>query len=800
MNDPAVARMIEAFKKDIDGGEVIPFVPTKPFVAEGPIVAFNKDYVIQAVITHRGGVDNVEFMRHERAAFLDAKFAADGMPTNFTDYEIGAKRATYTEAASEDRGSVSAGDVFKKNNEILEKLVNSGQKAYIGSHAGVLVALSPSKMKTQVNAQSGISGGPTWEDMVQNPNKDISLEKARQDVLVKQIVKEVRFAANGYDKNAYSFTNLLRDLEKTKHPKSNSIEDVAAYEQRLENLKTSAKDVETKAMPKLESLHDAATERATAAFEQKAPVQGRSTGVAAHSASVPPPIKATLFPTEQPPIHGKIARMTMGAELLFVESFSVTEGARPSLSKPDGKHYVFSLDEAGPGMVEAARFLMEKKVAGADGEKVYRKDSKGNDLVAQPMTIGSVPVDSGMARLVVTKDVWPSQAVLDQKYEQTKSRSENEAPRQERGADRATTNDLYSGQFDKINAQENSDRIERLKDAINTVKDTVANKLNVDLRRVVVENRSKNPGYDEADATRDSGIVVSSLGVAHPAFDRESMGVTDLAKLTWHEADVIYTSHMDADVRKQNDKHYMLTYYDKAMGVQRIVVCEGELNNEVKIANSEELIDSGKALTTHIEYGQKVLFAEETLQGDREPIIHVQVIDNELEEHREKMAKANQIADIVKDRMKPFGLDPETQKKYIDNLSEIGIESVRSLKELPLGNFDGASGTLVPMIDEDGKKWVMMMKNTQSYQKQMGKLEYYKITDEDAISMVHTTNGNGENGLGAKGKVTFDSNKKLHLDMVLKSNIELQANDNRQAEEIRNAIREERSTKAGGRT
>lgn len=735
-----------------------------PEIVAGPIVAYNKDYIVQAVITVENGAEDIKFLKIPRGGILSQEYnlrLADGYPQ-------GEYRQDAINVLNESIASNSL--INSLANKDLDDLIESKKYVMAGKYAGVFVVMDLDKVKSIYNGKedkkvelstkeaSNADENDEKQEVKIYQKKDWNVlsRDQRRDVAAVQIANEIRFAENARGRSpagewlGYGLVNAIKNQEKQKHPKIPThieIDDLRNYlDSQAEVIKKSKQEVFEKAEPLLKEI------------AKKRKYTGE--------------IKEKFLRPENPIIYG-IPREVRG-QVTFVESYNVEKDEKGKLQRgdADGVHYLLS---------------------SSTGTRGYQLQNFSGYVKAENvMTFGYVIDPQGVAKLTAIKGLWSSQAALENSYGKYKPNIDKE--KAQRGYEKTysskdtykkqSTPEIYSDLTKDRDAVANSDYKQNLNSFILKIQHLIATENNIDVSQIVESQRKTKPGYNDREGLSDSNIYVKSGASKGKNFVGSGFLIDDSKNIPW----------VNADVKGLDEKTgaTILSMHEQGSKNIFLLVLENDSIRKYPILNSEKLSQSNTVITEPLQVGQKVQIQDLGLHGMGDQDFNIEIIDNEIAE----IIKIQRIKEVAALRVQQAGFKSEAEKAMIKQMDKKGFEGVKRVEILPKTEKDGQryEGTAVAM-EIAGVRMIGIIKNNE-YAEQGGKVEMRVFDDKDVVSQVFAEDKQKRDPNGVKDHsgdnivIVYDGEKPKVLHMKSKQDIRLGMEDKIALEEMREEIRE----------
>jgi hypothetical protein len=736
-NIAAVVSRLEAIQEALpEGATLTPMKAIQPYVAIGPVVAISENYIVQQQTGMREGVEYVEYYVHDRSRFI---------AENYTNETIA-------------KESASVGHVLTDRTLSAEKweaTIKRGNPIAVGTHAGVLVGMSLQRME-EINPTFASAGPGT-----------------QQTMLVEQMTKEVGLARyEGITKAIGAHKNALGFHEKpTLATVGGSLPDlvlqIAATNdfnaKRETELASEREATVTKAKERLDVVHEAMIERAKNAHAATPFADSRSTAAMNRgSARIPAPVRESQLPVEPKLVLGQIYDAAYDLKNLIVVQPVARQGKGDdqTFTPIPGQFYLYNTNDSidmfahrnSEGRI--ARSYHEKKAVIAlgfsEGHLVVKKD--------QGRPVGQIDIDNAMGYF---KEKAVEQMAFDKEFR----------------AKRQAETEKYAG-FEPGSLE--SERREWLDGVLSTVKHVVANERNISIGKIMVERQDQNTRFSEEQAFSESGIYVKKADVRNGTVRSvpSDMSIVDLGAVKWMVADV---KAIERDV-------VVVHAYDKENNVSRIYPLPDFAGRDLPVKNSE--LASGVPVSRTLQKNDLVEFAKTGLDEDGYPEYRVSIIDRELQLGLDAQARKEEAKRRV-DAFFPQRV--ELDKTQTTKESKAALETLREVGFKPRQinvvdhSADGHYMGIVYPVQSGEDRFVALVTNADSYQKQNGEMNIRVIRDQDTVDRVFAKrNHDGiQPEAGGLASIVFRDGKVAVFEVRTKEELKLSANALEEIERLR---------------
>jgi hypothetical protein len=601
----------------------------------------------------------------------------------------------------------------------------------IGNHAGVIVGLSLQRMEQLHPAWS--SAGPATQ----------------QTLLVEQVTKEVGLGR--YD-----------GINKTEAAHRAAMAATPEAQRLAEREATVAA-----AKERLAAVHKQMVDAAKEAHSMTPFADSRSTAAANRgSARIPGPVAEAQLPQEPKLVLGVISDTAYDLKNLIVVQpvKRLGRGDSQSFEPIPNEYYLYNTNDSidmfahrnSEGRI-ARSYHDKKTVIGlgfSEGHLVVKKDQ------GRPM--GQIDIDNALAYF---KDRAVEQLAIDN------------AMKAQRQKDVAQYTGFEPGSLE-------SERREWLDSIVTQVKHVVANERNISIGKVMVERQDANAQFTEEQAFNEVGIYVKPADVRTGKVRSvpNDMSVVDLGAVKWMVAEV---KAIERDV-------VVVHAFDKETNISRIYPLPDFAGRDLPVKNSELV---GTPLERRIQKNDLIEFAKTGIDHDGTPEYRVAIVDRELQAGLEAQARKDEAKRRV-DSYFPLRVELDrTQttresKAALETLREVGFQP-RQINIVDI-SADGHYMGIVYPVEKDNDRFVALVTNADSYQKQNGEMNIRVIRDQDTVDRVFAKRQRDgvQPEAGGLASVVFRDGKVAVFEVRTKEDLKLATNALEEVEKLKALGRE----------
>jgi hypothetical protein len=783
-NVAGVMTRLEAIYEALpEGAKLTPMRAATPFVVVGPIVAqIWPHFVVQQHSGVREGVEFVEYYVHDRSRFLSETFK--DKPAEKLSASIG---HLFTDA--------SIGE--EKWNKIIER----GNPVAIGSHAGVLIAMSLPRMREihgswadgspaqhqstlveQLTRETALAGYDGVNRALSNHRQTRAvktlaplsstpgLERIENQKHLENVVAVIRAAENAKTAT-YAVMSLLGIADESQAEAI--IDTIAQFEanrdainaynaERESQIAADRAKVVAAATTKIAPLHKAMVDRANAAHAQAPFADSRSTApVHASAARIPGAIRESTLAEEPKLVLGRVVDAAYSLKNLIVVQAvrRVGKGAEQTFVPLPNEYYLYNTNDS-------IDMFAHRNSEGRIAQSYYKKQtvillgfSEGH-LVAkkdQGRPSGQIDIDSAMQYF---------------KERASEALAADRSRKIQEELDAKKYAHLEVGSFD-------SERREWLDGVLQAVRHVVANKRNIPIAKIVVENQDRDARYNEELAFNQSGIYVKPADVRQGIVRNVpyDMSLIDLGAVKWMVADV---EAIEKDV-------VVVHAYDREHNVSRIYALQDFAHQVFPVKDSEFV--TGIRVERGLVRQDSIEFAKIGIDDSGYPQYTVEIIDRGLQAALKAKNRQAEAFALVDAKFQRVELDQSATtaeaKAALPVLREAGLQP-RQVSVAEISKDGHYTGIIYP-VEQGPNRFVAMVVNADTYHKQNGEIRIIAIRDQDIVSRVFTVrqkDGTRPEAGGFAG-ITFRDGKVAVFEVKTKEDLRLAANALEEIEELK---------------